>query len=136
MGSEMCIRDRGRNLEVGADAEAMEGCYLLAFFPWLAQPALLQKPRLPTQRWSHPQGAFPLDHYLRKCLTAVSHGGTFPTEAPFSVITLACVKLTHKTSQYTHEIGSYARERITFPVRAGRQREQASLFHVLYGRSQ
>ena len=27
--------------KAGADAEAMEGCSLLAFFPWLAQPALL-----------------------------------------------------------------------------------------------
>jgi hypothetical protein len=27
--------------EAGADAEAMKGCYLLAFFPWLTQPALL-----------------------------------------------------------------------------------------------
>jgi hypothetical protein len=27
--------------EAGADAEAMEGCFLLACFPWLAQPALL-----------------------------------------------------------------------------------------------
>jgi hypothetical protein len=27
--------------ETGADAAAMEGCYLLACFPWLAQPALL-----------------------------------------------------------------------------------------------
>jgi hypothetical protein len=27
--------------EAGADAEAMERCSLLAFFPWLAQPALL-----------------------------------------------------------------------------------------------
>jgi hypothetical protein len=27
--------------ESGADAEAMEGCSLLACFPWLAQPALL-----------------------------------------------------------------------------------------------
>jgi hypothetical protein len=27
--------------KAGADAEAMEGCYLLACFPWLAQPALL-----------------------------------------------------------------------------------------------
>jgi hypothetical protein len=26
--------------EAGADAEAMEGCFLLACFPWLAQPAL------------------------------------------------------------------------------------------------
>jgi hypothetical protein len=27
--------------ESGADTEAMEGCSLLACFPWLAQPALL-----------------------------------------------------------------------------------------------
>ena len=27
--------------EEGDDAEAMEGCSLLACFPWLAQPALL-----------------------------------------------------------------------------------------------
>jgi hypothetical protein len=27
--------------EAGADAKAMEGCSLLACFPWLAQPALL-----------------------------------------------------------------------------------------------
>ena len=27
--------------EAAADAEAMEGCSLLACFPWLAQPALL-----------------------------------------------------------------------------------------------
>jgi hypothetical protein len=27
--------------ETGADAEAMEGCYLLACFPWLAQLGLL-----------------------------------------------------------------------------------------------
>jgi hypothetical protein len=27
--------------EAGADADAMEGCSLLACFPWLAQPALL-----------------------------------------------------------------------------------------------
>jgi hypothetical protein len=48
--------------EAGADAEAMEGYSLLACFPWLAQPALLENPRLPAQRWSHPQGPFPLDH--------------------------------------------------------------------------
>jgi hypothetical protein len=27
--------------EAGADAEAMDGCYLLACFPWLAQLAFL-----------------------------------------------------------------------------------------------
>jgi hypothetical protein len=47
--------------EAGADAEAMEGCSLLNCFSWLAQPPLIE-PRLPAQRWSEPQGAFPLDH--------------------------------------------------------------------------
>ena len=28
-----------RNLEAGADAEAMEGCCILACSPWLAQPS-------------------------------------------------------------------------------------------------
>jgi hypothetical protein len=28
--------------KAGADAEAMQGCSLLACFPWLAQPALLE----------------------------------------------------------------------------------------------
>jgi hypothetical protein len=37
-GQELTL---GRNLEAGADAEAMEGCCLLACFPWLAQPAFL-----------------------------------------------------------------------------------------------
>jgi hypothetical protein len=32
---------QGRNLEAGADAEAMEGCYLLACFSWFAQLAFL-----------------------------------------------------------------------------------------------
>jgi hypothetical protein len=45
--------------EAGADAEAMEGCSLLACLSWLAQPALRTELRLPAQRWSHPQGAFP-----------------------------------------------------------------------------
>ena len=31
----------GRNLEAGVDAEAMEGCYLLACSSWLAQTAFL-----------------------------------------------------------------------------------------------
>jgi hypothetical protein len=32
---------QGRNLEAGANAEAMEGCYLLACSSWLALPAFL-----------------------------------------------------------------------------------------------
>jgi hypothetical protein len=47
-----------RSLEAGADAEAMEGCCLLALFPWLAQPVFLWNPGLPAQGW-HPQWAEP-----------------------------------------------------------------------------
>jgi hypothetical protein len=47
--------------EAGADAEAMEGCYLLACFPWLAQLALIIEPETislgmapPTMGWAPP----------------------------------------------------------------------------------
>jgi hypothetical protein len=88
--------------EAGADAGAMEGCFLLACFPCLAQLAFLRNPRLPAQGWHHPQLAGPsLFHQeLRKCLTAGSHGDISSREAPFSVVTPACVKLAHRTIQY------------------------------------
>ena len=58
----------------------------------------------PTHKWP-----FSLDHQLRKCLRVVSHGGISSTEAPFSVITPSCVKLTHKTKQYiyTYKLHDY-----------------------------
>ena len=46
----------------------------------------------------------------KKCLTAESHEGISSIEAPFSVITPVCVKLTHKTSQYKTIEGSVKRE--------------------------
>jgi hypothetical protein len=45
--------------EAGADAEAMKGCYLLAFFSWLGHLAFLLNSRLEAQLWHHPQGALP-----------------------------------------------------------------------------
>jgi hypothetical protein len=41
--------------EAGADTKTMEGCYLLACFPWLAQFLSYENPRLPTQGWHYPQ---------------------------------------------------------------------------------
>jgi len=41
---------QGRNLEAGADAEAMEGAAC-----WLAQPASLWNPEPAAQGWHHPQ---------------------------------------------------------------------------------
>ena len=46
-------------------------------------------------------GPSPLDHQQRKSPTAGSHGVTSPTEDPFCVITPTCIKLTHKTNQYS-----------------------------------
>jgi hypothetical protein len=80
--------------EAGAEAEAKEGYY------WLASPGSLSLLSYRTQDYqprdgpTH-KGTFPLDHQLRKCLTVGSHGGISSTEAPLSVITPACVKLTH-----------------------------------------
>jgi hypothetical protein len=36
---------QGWNLEAGVDAEAMEGCCLLDYSSWLAQPAFFIEPR-------------------------------------------------------------------------------------------
>jgi hypothetical protein len=53
--------------EAGADAEAMEGCSLLACFPWLASPGLLSLLSYRTQDYqprdgpTH-KGPFPLYH--------------------------------------------------------------------------
>ena len=40
---------QGRNLEAGVDAEAMEGCCLVACSSWLSQSAFLQNPGPPAQ---------------------------------------------------------------------------------------
>jgi hypothetical protein len=107
----------------GADAEAMKGCSLLAWFFLACSACSLREPKDyqprdgPTHKGPNMVNQLPLsafvtkklisvsrgnlDHSLRKCPTAGFHGVTSPTEAPFSVITPACVKLTHKTSQYT-----------------------------------
>jgi hypothetical protein len=48
--------------EAAADAEAMEGCSLLACFPWLAQPALLSNQDYQSRDGTTHKGPFPLDH--------------------------------------------------------------------------
>jgi hypothetical protein len=85
----------------GADAEIMKGYLLtgLFFLPCSVCFFYLTQDYQSMDGTTH-NGPSPLDHLLRKCLTAGSHGGISSTEAPFSVITPACVKLTHKTSQY------------------------------------
>jgi hypothetical protein len=61
---------------------ACSACFLIE--PKTTSPGMVSPTRGPS----------PLDLELRKCLTAGSHGGISPTEAPFSVITPAYVKLT------------------------------------------
>jgi hypothetical protein len=61
---------QGKNLEEGADSEAMEGAAY-----WLAQLAFLENPGQPAQGWHQPQWAGPslINHSWRKCLTAGPH---------------------------------------------------------------
>jgi hypothetical protein len=75
---------------------------------WLASPGLLSFLSYRTQDYQLRDGTTHsglsppfLNQQLRKCLTAGYHGGIYSREAPFSVITPACVKLTHKTSTLT-----------------------------------
>ena len=87
--------------KAGADAEPWRDV-----LHWLASPGLLSLLSYRTQDYqardgtTH-KGPYLLDHQVRKCSTAGSHGGIFSPEAPFSLITPACAKLTYKTSQYT-----------------------------------
>jgi hypothetical protein len=48
--------------EAGADAEAMEGCDLLACFLWLVQPALLQNQDYQPKDDTTHKGPLPLYH--------------------------------------------------------------------------
>ena len=74
---------QGKNLEAGANAEAMEECCLVACFPWLAQLALLQNPRLPAHRWYHPQWTYPFFEKMPNSWISWRHflkGGSFPCD--------------------------------------------------------
>jgi hypothetical protein len=76
---------------------------------WLASHGLLSLLSHRTQDYqprngTTSNGTSPFNHQLRKCSTAGSHGGISPNEAHFSMITPACVKLTHKNSQYINQV--------------------------------
>jgi hypothetical protein len=75
--------------------------FLTGLLPLACSACFLIEPMTTSPGMAPPtMGPPPFGHYLRKCLTPGSHGGIFPTEAPFPVITPACIELTHKTSQY------------------------------------
>lgn len=90
VGGSQVRNSWGRNLEAGAEAEAIEECCLLACSSWLAQLSFLQNPGPLAQGWYLPQWAGP-SHWPVYCLI---DWGIFWVEAPSSPVTLACVNLT------------------------------------------
>jgi hypothetical protein len=75
--------------KAGADAEAMEGCSLLA-----CSACSLIEPRLPAQRWSHPQGAFPPWSLIEKMPYSWISWRHFLNWSSFLCDNSSCVKLT------------------------------------------
>jgi hypothetical protein len=70
--------------EAGADAEAIEGCYLLVCFSWLAQLAFLLNPGLLAKGWHHPQWALPplITNYSWISWRHFLKGGSFLCDNP------------------------------------------------------
>jgi hypothetical protein len=75
--------------KAGADAEAMEGCSLLA-----CSACSLIEPRLSAQRWSHPQGAFPSWSLIEKMPYSWISWRHFLNWSSFLSDNSSCVKLT------------------------------------------
>jgi hypothetical protein len=86
--------------EAGADAEAMEGCYLLVCFSWLAQLAFFNRTQdyQPRNGTNHNGPSHLITNWENALQLDLMEA--FPQGRLLSVITPACVKLTHKTSQY------------------------------------
>lgn len=87
---------KGRELEVGADAEATDRVLLTALLlPVACSTNFLIEPRTSSPGMAPPRVGFILSHQslIKKQLTAGSHGSIFSTEDPFIQITVAHVKL-------------------------------------------
>jgi hypothetical protein len=69
--------------------------------PLACSACSLIEPRLPAQRWHHPQGAFPPWSLIEKMPYSWISWRHFLNEAPFSGITPA-VSSWHKPSQYNY----------------------------------
>ena len=85
--SELELKQAGQG--AGADAEAMEGCSLLA-----CSACSLIEPRLPAQSWSHPQGAFPPWSLIEKMPDSCISWRHFLNWSSFLCDNSSCVKLT------------------------------------------
>ena len=89
---------QGRNLEVGADAEAMEGCCLLDCFILLSYRTQDHKPR---DYSTHSGLPLPLLRLLIEKTPYSSILWAFPQGKVFCLTTPALAKFTHRTSQDT-----------------------------------
>jgi hypothetical protein len=75
------------------------GMFFTGLLPLACSACSLIEPRLPAQRWSHPQGAVPPWSLIEKMPYSWISWRHFFNWAPFSVMTPA-VSSWHKTSQY------------------------------------
>jgi hypothetical protein len=97
---------------------------------FLIEPRITSSGKAPTMGW-----AFPLDCQLRQQLTSGSHGGISSMEAPFSVITPACVKLTQKAIQYRATTRQCTENGMLCPTRPARKTQPPVLLKAVYSGS-
>jgi hypothetical protein len=75
--------------------------FFTGFLPLSCSACSLVEPRLPTQRCSHPQGDLLLWSLIEKMPSSWISWRHFLNWSSFLCDNSSCVKLTHKTSQYT-----------------------------------
>jgi hypothetical protein len=75
------------------------GMLLTGLLPLACSACSIIEPRLPAQRWHHPQGAFPPWSLIEKMPHSWISWRHFLTWSSFLCDNSSCVKLTHKTSQ-------------------------------------
>jgi hypothetical protein len=80
--------------KAGADAEAMEGMFFTGLLPLACSACSLIEPRLPAQRWSHLQGAFPPWSLIEKMPHSQISWRHFLNWSSFLCDNSSCVKLT------------------------------------------
>jgi hypothetical protein len=78
-----------------------EGMFFTGLLPLDCSACSLIEPRLPAQRWSHPQGAFPPWSLIEKMPYSWILWRHFLNWSSFLCDNSRCIKLTHKTSQYS-----------------------------------
>jgi hypothetical protein len=77
------------------------GMFFTGLLPLACSACSLIEPRLPAQRWSHPQRAFPPWSLIEKMPYSWISWRHFLNWSSFLCDNSSCAKLTHKTSQYT-----------------------------------